>query len=57
MKAFVLKQHEKMAPAVRAIRDEEMKSITGGVKCKGGKETTVTSNSNGSGGDDGCDAQ
>lgn len=55
MKAFVLKQHEKTAPVARAIRDEELKSITGGskTKCKGGKETTVTAGN--PKGDDGCD--
>jgi hypothetical protein len=61
MKAFVIKQHEKTAPIVRAIRDEELKNIAGGLQmvdsCPGGKLNTVTSNSDGTGGDDGCDPE
>lgn len=57
MKAFVLKHHEKVLPTVRAIRDEELKSVAGGLKCSDGKLTTNTVNSDGTSGDDGCDKE
>lgn len=58
MKAFVIKQHEKTDPTVRAMREEELKSVGGGLmsRCGGGKDVTVTAGSGG-GSNDGCDAE
>lgn len=57
MKPFVLKQHEKMAPIARAIREDEMGHVAGGL-CPKGKDVSTTVNSDGTGSsDDGCDKE
>ena len=53
MKPFVLKQHDKDFASVRALREEELSSVSGGVKPT--KLNTVTATPNGDGGDDGAD--
>ncbi|MFL6237067.1 MAG: bacteriocin [Thermoanaerobaculia bacterium] len=51
MKPFILKQQEKDFAKVRELRDNELKSVSGGDY----KLNTVTVTPNGDGGDDGRD--